>query len=119
MCEKIKLEEMSGCQTRAAKRLLGTEDIGGRHVNCVPQNGARFHGKIHVNEGKFFLQTKHIDIVRAEMQKEGFVYRPINPGPSAWTKSKEKPAKATRTKEPQQTLRLLPKPEDTQIYATA
>jgi hypothetical protein len=81
-------ERMSAEQIRAAKQTLDIEDtekLDGKHVSSIcRRSGAAFHGKLHVEDGVVYLETKAIHIVRAEMKKEGFVSKPKVEGHCVW-----------------------------------
>lgn len=81
------LQPLHEGKVRAAKKLLGGDEIHGRHVIAVCiRGGGGFHGKIHVKDGKFLLETMSIDTVREKMKKEAAKRpRPLASFKTAWS----------------------------------
>ncbi len=85
-------DEMSPDQIRAAQNKLGLEtpaDLNGRHVKAVcKRGGGSFHGKITLKEGRYYLKSMKLSLLREKMEKElqeaGFVPKPRYEG-TAWS----------------------------------
>ena len=114
-------EIMSKDKVRAARNFLGREKIENSHVECIcKRGGIKFHGKIHLVDGDYYLESKSISLVKEAMKKESRTRSVTDEIPCVWNIPKEQPQKEQqRRTENSPKLRVLPKPEGDSNYAVA